>query len=39
MNLLKLTDKRLADLRQTVANETKRRTQMAANGDDPAAII
>lgn len=39
MNLLKLTDKRLADLRQAVANETRRRTQMAANGHDPAAII
>jgi len=39
VNILTLSDRQLADLRQSIANEAKRRTQIAVNGHDSAAII
>lgn len=39
MNLLKINDTQLADLKQSLANETRRRTQMAVNGHDAATVI
>lgn len=39
MDLLKLSDAKLAELRQTVANECKRRTRIAVNGLDAGAVI
>jgi len=39
MNLIALTDTRLAALHRQVTNEIERRTRIATNGYDPAAII
>jgi predicted ATPase with chaperone activity len=39
MNLVKLTDQALADLRQEVVNECGRRTRMVVEGLDPAQLI
>lgn len=39
MDLLKLSDCKLADFRQAVANEAKRRTTIAVNGHDAGAVI
>lgn len=39
MNLLKLSDVGLAELRQSITNETSRRSQAATKGHDSAAII
>ncbi len=39
MNIIALTDTRLASLHRQVTNEIERRTKIAANGHDPAAII
>lgn len=39
MDLLKLSDAKLAELRQAVANESKRRTTIAVNGFDTGAVI
>ena len=39
MNLLKMNDTQLADLKQSLANEIRRRTQMAVNGHDAATVI
>lgn len=39
MDLLKLTDSKLAELRQAVANECGRRCRMAVEGRDAAALV
>jgi predicted ATPase with chaperone activity len=39
MNLIALTDTKLAALHRQVANELERRARIASNGHDPAAII
>jgi predicted ATPase with chaperone activity len=39
MNLLKLSDKQLAELRQSIDNEAQRRTKAAVNGHDAGNII
>ena len=39
MDLLKLSDVKLAELRQAVANEAKRRAAIAVNGLDAGAVI
>ena len=39
MNILKLTDQKLADLRQAICNEARRRALVAVNGQDAATVI
>ena len=39
MDLLKLSDSKLAELRQAIANESKRRTTIAVNGLDAGTVI
>lgn len=39
MNFLKLSDRELADLRQSIMNEAGRRTRMTVNGQDAVSII
>ena len=39
MNLLTLTDTKLASLHRKVTNEIERRAKVAVNGHDPAAIV
>ena len=39
MNVLKLSDRQLSDMRQALANESGRRTRIAVSGHDPASMI
>lgn len=39
LNILKLSDRQLSDLRQAITDEARRRAQLAVNGHDPAAVI